>query len=313
LSAIPGSEATETRSREIEQLKASMAAAQRLRGEFSTTIYSALIGGVCISLFNMQPASATGAMLQEAMHFVHDPLVSSDLPAGLSRQLQVLTLLQFSVMLTALGAGTGWGRVARLRAADGNHPWLQRSVRYFVSVSSALALICLTIALYSNGRALTGWQQTWISAQFAFSNGLLWGLLPEDNATTARSFLVKRAALGDLWAIRQIVLFLFCVGFAVTLYQNIIVTNSSLHLIGTIVLGLGLVDTGYLASSVSLASPMPATPQTDANRFAPYVSTALMFGFAVACHFYLARMPEAAAHAGGRTIPALISTVNGSR
>ena len=305
---VPADEAKFAQTRELERLKGSMAAAQRLRGEFSTTIFSALIGGVCISLFNMQPASATGAMLQEGMHFVHDPLVATDLPTGLSRQLQVLTLLRFSVMLTAVGAGTGWGRVARLRSADGKHPWLQRAIKYFVSASSVFALACLTIALYTNDRAMSGWQQTWICALFAFSNGILWGLLPEDNATTARSFLVKRAALGDLWAVRQMVLFLFCVGFAVTLYQNIIVTNSSLHLIGTIVLGLGLADTGYLASSVSLATPMPAVPQTDASRIAPYVSTALMIGFTIACFVYLRQAPEAAAYIEGGPNSAIVST-----
>jgi len=309
--AVPADEAVIAQTREIERLKGSMAAAQRLRGEFSTTIFSALIGGVCVSLFNMQPASATGAMLQEGMHFVHDPLVATDLPTGLSRQLQVLTLLRFSVMLMAVAAGTGWGRVARLRAAEGNRRWLQGSIRYFVSAGSVFALACLTVALYSSEQALSGWQQTWICALFAFSNGILWGLLPEDNATTARSFLIKRAALGDLWAVRQVVLFLFCVGFAVTLYQNIIVTNASLHLIGTIVLGLGLADTGYLASSVSLATPMPVARQTDANRIAPYVSTALMIVFAIACFAYLRQAPEVAAYFRGTPAANLASTADG--
>lgn len=264
---------------------------QRLRGEFSTTIFSGLIGGVCVSLFSMQPASSTGAMLQEALHFVKDPIVAgaNDIHA---RQMQVLTLLQFSVMLLSLGTGTAWGRVARLRATQTGNVLLHRALHYMVSAAAALAITSLTVCLYSNGRMLGGWEQTWVCGLFAFATGLLWGIMPEDNATTARSFLVKRAALGDLWAVRQIVLFLFCVGFAVTLYQNIIVTNVSLHLIGTIVLGLGLIDTAYLASCVHLAAPLPQTPQTNAARWSPIVCTVMTAVFALACLGYIGRMTE---------------------
>ena len=270
---------------EFERLKAAVAVAQRLRGEFTTTIFSGLTGGLCVALFNMQPASTTGAMLQEALHFVKDPIVAGA-ESTAARQMQVLTLLQFSVMLLALGTGTGWGRAGRLRAAHTGSPYLQRILRFMVSTASALALFSLTFCLHANNWILSPWHQTWACGLFAFSTGLLWGIMPEDNATTARSFLMKRAALGDLWALRQIILFLFCVGFAVTLYQNIIVANLSLHLIGTIVLGLGLMDTAYIASSVHLANPLPNTPQTDAARWAPIVCTVLMVAFTIACLSY---------------------------
>jgi hypothetical protein len=276
---------------EVDRLKAAVAQAQRLRGEFTTTIVSGLIGGVCISLFSMQPASATGAMLQEALHFVRDPTVVTD-GGAMSRQMQVLTLLQFSVMLLSLGTGTAWGRAGRLRAAQTGSVLLHRLLHFIVPIASAIAVISLTICLYSNGRNLGGWQQTWICGLFALATGLLWGIMPEDNATTARSFLVKRAALGDLWAVRQIILFAFCVGFAVTLYQSIMATNASLHLIGTVVLGLGLIDTGYLASSIHLAAPLPQAPQTNSARWAPIVCPMLAAIFVFVCLGYIGRISE---------------------
>ena len=291
VSANLGQAAASHTTEEVERLKAAITVAQRLRGEFTTTIFSGLIGGVCIALFNMQPASTTGAMLQEALHFVKDPFIEG-VDTTAARQMQVQTLLHFSVMLLALGTGTGWGRAGRLRAAHTGSPFLQRILRFMVSTAAAVALFSLTFCLYSNDWTLGAWHQTWVCGLFAFATGLLWGIMPEDNATTARSFLVKRAALGDLWALRQIVLFLFCVGFAVTLYQNIIVANVSLHLIGTIVLGLGLVDTAYIASSVHLASPLPKTPQTDATRWAPIVCTVLTAAFTIACLSYVARNPN---------------------
>ena len=39
--------------------------------EFLATIASAIIGGICISSFNIQPVSATGVILQETLHFAN--------------------------------------------------------------------------------------------------------------------------------------------------------------------------------------------------------------------------------------------------
>ncbi|HVJ66787.1 MAG TPA: hypothetical protein VM510_02315 [Caulifigura sp.] len=260
----------------LEKLPANLT----LRAEFATTIFAGLIGGICFSLFNMQPASATGAMLQEAIHFVHtsDPGESAfDLG---HRQEQLLTLFRFTVMLCALGAGTGWGRMGRIALWDYPSPRLRLLGRSVVPLMSALALVVLTWALHTNDRHLDNLQRTYICSMFAFSTGLLWGIMPADNMTTARSFLVKRAALGDLWAVRQIVLFLFCVGFAGSLYQFINISHPSMHIIGSLVVLFGLMDTSYLASSVFLESPLPPESDKQLKPWAPAISTtlAILFG-----------------------------------
>jgi hypothetical protein len=250
-----------------------------LRAEFSTTIFSGIIGGICVTLFGMQPASATGAMLQEALHFVRDP---GTVAAGtvMDRQGQILTLLQFAVMLSAIAVGTGWGRVARVALEQSQKRSVRFVLRIMVSIMSAVAVACLSHTLHHEGRTLSSWSQTWVCALFGFDIGLLWGIMPGENITTARTFLLKRAALGDLWALRQIVLFLFCVGFTVSVYHAASTTLAPLRLLGTIVIVIGLLDTGYMASSSYLDMPLPIIRLGRTQLVAPIASLLLLTVFA---------------------------------
>lgn len=273
-----------------------------MAAEFTTTIFAGMIGGICISLFEMQPASATGAILQEAINFIREPAPGTDNLLAY-RQNQILALFQFTVMLSGIAAGTGWGRLGRIFLAAHPDPRLRLVAKCCVPAVAGLALVALTITLHTGERTLNEIQQTWICALFAVSVGLLWGIMPAEAMTTARSFLLKRAALGDLWALRQIVLFMFCVGFTGSLYQHINVTNPSLHLVGSIVVFFGLLDTGYMASGAFLQLPLPDSSLNPLKRWAPVISTAMMILFAVLTFLYTTRMSAAAAELQGLAAP----------
>lgn len=208
--------------------------------EIAATVFGAVIGGICISQLGVQPASTTGAMLQEAMHYVQPPLAGS-LTSAAKTDLQIMNFLQFSVVLFAIAFGTCLGRTMRLSLK------LRNVTLIAVPALSVVAIALTTRDLYTQG-VITYVGKSLLGALFGTSMGILWGGgMPRAQSTTARSALVKRAALGEWSAAVQAAAFLLIVGVVVSTFYEL-GPKQKLRLAGVLFFGLISVGSGYVAT-----------------------------------------------------------------
>lgn len=214
------------------------------RAELAATVFGAIIGGLCLSQFGIQPASATGAMLQKGLHYTR-PLI---LPEGSDLRDDHLRLfVQFSVVLFAVASGTCVGRMCRLNQRFQPLTWLS------VPAISVAGTFITALFLYHDW-PLDYWHRTWLSALFASAVGILWGVMPNAQTTTARSALLKRAALGERWAAFQVLVFLLFVGLTVGAFHDLRPEQPS-GLVGVALLAALLLVTSHLATLMYLEIP----------------------------------------------------------
>jgi hypothetical protein len=168
--------------------------------EGTATAVGGIVGGTSIILFGIQPISATGAILQEMLHWVPGAPNTYAIPG--------IFLLRLLIMLICLIIGTQVGRYtcANCRKTTAR----QRTAAVILAGVVAILLlfggywIYEARALFPSGSfnadhktefAGSVWTHTKIVSAIAVAVGLMWGCMPDDAQTTAKSAQLKRLAL----------------------------------------------------------------------------------------------------------------------
>ena len=208
--------------------------------EFSATIAAGYVGAMALSQLGQQPVSATGALLQQIIHLAsantfgttgmgttHHAMWFADNTSSSS------IVLSFLAMTLAIAMGVVVAR--RLSGTAAAKLWIPRSIGAAILAGTAGAV------WLSSRDALTS--HTLRQADclvFALSVGALWGLMPHDHQTTARSALLRRAALGEGRAIAQLAVFA-AVGYLTAQFSFVLEGTSAPLLPAIVLCALGLV------------------------------------------------------------------------
>lgn len=189
---------------------------RRANGEWSATVVGSILGCICLLLFNQQPVSATGALFQEIIHWRPETCIAGDQLC----QVRPMTIMRFFIMILTMVVGTQAGHYGAL--------FLFKKDRLLVVAVPTLVAIGLGMTVYScillkdNRNALL---DTVNISVFALAIGLIWGMMPGETQTTARSGLLKRAALGYSDAYLQVGTFF--VASVITIYSFHSIINDS--------------------------------------------------------------------------------------
>jgi hypothetical protein len=172
--------------------------------EMKATAAAAIIGAILLSLFDLQPVSATGVLLQEAMHFANPKkgnvfLGTSEIE---SQWAQAIVALRALIVILSLAVGMQIGRFMSFRASVHNH--IVSTVTFLLLSGSGFTLFFIM----NEFEYFSSFVRAILSAVFGIATGMIWGCMPDDAQTTARSALLKRAALGETFALYQMGMFI---------------------------------------------------------------------------------------------------------
>jgi len=229
----------------------------RDKAEVYSTIVAAMVGGICLSVYDLQPISVTGAMLQEAFHLAHPNRAITFIKTLHNFEAQFIVISRFLVLITTIiitmlltkqiiekiiknredaeaaekkaeteeneakmeeeKAETETEKeAAQKKKEDAQkkkegeqkkqelyHIPLSRTIKILLFVSTLLSIFFI----YFGNLSILNVYTLIPIALFSAAVGILWGCMPEAHQTTARSAMLKRAALGEKLAIKQIVAF----------------------------------------------------------------------------------------------------------
>lgn len=179
---------------------------QKQVAEICATIVAAFVGGICLSQLNLQPVSATGAMLQEVIQLAQGNDNGASSGSIILRNvvftnpaMQIyINALRFLALVLSVALGTIIGRKSA-RTESGKN-----ILPFVVAIVITIGAFVTVLFTWKSFVEINVFFSCLISLIFGVGIGIMWGAMPEDSQTTAKSALLKQAALGFVMPICQV-------------------------------------------------------------------------------------------------------------